>query len=162
MEFSGSHRVNALRAAVWAALNDPEVLRQCTPGCQEVVQVSPTEFTAKMVLKIGPMKVAFNGTVTLTELDPPASCRIVGEGQGGVAGFAKGSSLVRLEEDGEETVLHYQSEARVGGKIAQLGARLIDGTVKKLVGEFFAAFAQVVAPGAPSEAEPAGGAEGAA
>ncbi|MDR6951854.1 carbon monoxide dehydrogenase subunit G [Ancylobacter sp. 3268] len=156
MEFSGSHRIAAPRAAVWAALNDPEVLRQCTPGCQEVVQVSPTEFTAKMVLKIGPMKVAFAGNVTLTELDPPASCRIVGEGQGGVAGFAKGSSLVRLDEEGEETVLTYRTEAKVGGKIAQLGARLIDGTVKKLTGEFFAAFAAVVVP-VPQPAEGAAG-----
>ncbi|GAB4065935.1 carbon monoxide dehydrogenase subunit G [Ancylobacter sonchi] len=154
MEFSGSHRIKAPRSAIWAALNDPEVLRQCTPGCQEVVRVSPTEFTARMVLKIGPMKVSFAGNVTLTELDPPASCRIVGEGQGGVAGFAKGSSLVRLDEEGDETVLTYQTEAKVGGKIAQLGARLIDGTVKKLTGEFFTAFAAVVAP----EAEPAEGA----
>ncbi|MBS7545893.1 CoxG family protein [Ancylobacter oerskovii] len=151
MEFSGSHRINAPRAVVWAALNDPEVLRRCTPGCEEVVRVSPTEFTARMVLKIGPMKVSFAGNVTLTELDPPASCRIVGEGQGGVAGFAKGSSLVRLDEEGEETVLTYQTEAKVGGKIAQLGARLIDGTVKKLVGEFFTAFATVVAPQAAAE-----------
>lgn len=152
MEFSGSHRIAAPRAVVWAALNDPEVLRRCTPGCQEVVQLSPTEFTAKMVLKIGPMKVTFTGAVTLTELDPPASCRIVGEGQGGVAGFAKGSSLVRLDEEGRETVLSYATEANVGGKIAQLGARLIDGTVRKLVGEFFTAFSQEVAPQkAPAE-----------
>jgi carbon monoxide dehydrogenase subunit G len=147
MDMSGSQRIEAPRERVWEALNDPEVLKQCIPGCQEIEKSSPTDMTAKAVLKIGPVKATFAGKVTLSELDPPNGYTIAGEGQGGVAGFAKGSARVRLEPEGEAaTVLHYDAKADVGGKIAQLGARLIDGTAKKLAGEFFEKFGAVVAP----------------
>lgn len=151
MELTGSHRIEAARDDVWQALNDPGILRRCIPGCQELVQTSPTEFSAKVVLKVGPVKATFAGAVTLSDLDPPAAYRIDGEGQGGVAGFAKGGARVWLIEDGEATILNYQAEAKVGGKIAQLGARLIEGTSKKLAGEFFTAFVQILSPEVPIE-----------
>jgi len=137
MDMSGSQRIEASRERVWEALNDPAVLRQCIPGCESIDKVSPTEMNAKAVLKIGPVKASFTGKVTLSDLDPPNGYTITGEGQGGVAGFAKGGAKVRLEADGEATILHYEAKADVGGKIAQLGARLIDGTAKKLAGDFF-------------------------
>jgi carbon monoxide dehydrogenase subunit G len=154
MDMSGSQRIEAPRQRVWEALNDPEVLRQSIPGCQGIEKTSPTEMNAKAVLKIGPVKANFTGRVLLSDLDPPNGYTISGEGQGGVAGFAKGSAKVRLEEDGSGTILHYDVKADVGGKIAQLGARLIDGTAKKLAGEFFEKFGAVVAP--PPAAEEAG------
>jgi carbon monoxide dehydrogenase subunit G len=153
MDMSGSQRIEAPRETVWEALNDPEVLKQCIPGCQEISKNSPTDMTAKAVLKIGPVKATFSGKVTLSDLDPPNGYTISGEGQGGVAGFAKGGARVRLEPDGEATVLHYDVKADVGGKIAQLGARLIDGTAKKLAAEFFEKFGAVVAPGAAAATE---------
>jgi uncharacterized protein len=154
MDMSGSQRIEATRERVWEALNDPDVLKQCIPGCQAIEKTSPTDMTAKAVLKIGPVKATFQGKVTLSDLDPPSGYTISGEGQGGVAGFAKGSAKVRLEPEGEQaTVLHYEVKADVGGKIAQLGARLIDGTARKLAGEFFEKFGAVVAP-APAGAEP--------
>lgn len=161
MELTGAQRIEAPREAVWQALNDPDILRQCIPGCQELVQASATAFTARVTLKIGPVKASFSGAVTLSDLDPPHRYRITGEGQGGVAGFAKGGADVWLEseEDGA-TLLTYAAQAMVGGKIAQLGARLIDSTSRKLAGEFFSAFAQIVAPAPipapalPSEAAP--------
>ncbi|MBS9477979.1 SRPBCC family protein [Ancylobacter radicis] len=146
MDLTGSQRIEAPREEVWRALNDAEILRQCIPGCQELVQTSPTEFTAKVVLKIGPVKAAFAGAVTLSDLEPPTAYRIYGEGQGGVAGFAKGGAKVWLIEEEGVTILNYEAQAKVGGKIAQLGARLIEGTSKKLAGEFFGAFALLVAP----------------
>ncbi|WP_428028981.1 SRPBCC family protein [Ancylobacter sp.] len=149
MELTGAQRIEASREAVWQALNDPEILRQCIPGCQELQQSSPTQFTARVVLKIGPVKATFSGAVTLSDLDPPHGYRIAGEGQGGVAGFAKGGADVRLEAEPDgATRLTYSAQANVGGKIAQLGARLIDSTSRKLAGEFFTAFARVVAPDA--------------
>lgn len=155
MELTGAQRIEASREEVWRALNDPEILKQCIPGCQELVQSSPTEFTAKVVLKIGPMKASFNGAVTLSDLDPPNRYRISGEGQGGVAGFAKGGADVWLVEEEGATILNYTAQANVGGKIAQLGARLIDSTSKKLAGEFFGAFGRVVAPQAEADASAA-------
>ena len=156
MDMSGSQRIEAPRQTVWEALNDPDVLKQCIPGCQEIEKTSPTEMTAKAVLKIGPVKASFAGKVTLSDLDPPNGYTISGEGAGGVAGFAKGGATVRLEADGEAaTILNYDVKADVGGKIAQLGARLIDGTAKKLAGEFFEKFGAVVAPSAaPAAVEP--------
>jgi len=152
MDLSGSQRIDAPRDVVWQALNDAGTLKQCIPGCQELVQNSPTDFAAKVVLKIGPVKATFAGAVTLSELDAPNSYRITGEGQGGVAGFAKGGAKVWLVEDGEGTILNYEAQANVGGKIAQLGARLIDSTSKKLAGEFFGAFGKALAPDtAPSD-----------
>ncbi len=147
MDMSGSQRIEASRQRVWEGLNDPDVLKQCIPGCEAIELTSPTEMNAKAVLKIGPVKASFAGKVTLSELDPPNGYTITGEGQGGVAGFAKGGATVRLEADGEDaTILHYDAKADVGGKIAQLGARLIDGTAKKLAGDFFERFSQAIAP----------------
>ena len=153
MEMNGTQQIAATPEAVYAALNDPDVLRQCIPGCDAVEKTSDTAMKAKVTLKIGPMKVTFNGNVTLSDLDPPKSYTITGEGSGGVAGFAKGSAVVRLEPEGEGTLLSYAVKADVGGKIAQLGARLIDGTAKKLSGEFFQKLGNVIAP--PPEPEAA-------
>jgi carbon monoxide dehydrogenase subunit G len=147
MQMIDSQRIPASKAKVWAALNDPEILKRCIPGCQSLEMASPTEMTATVVLKVGPVKATFNGKVTLTDIDAPNSYRIVGEGAGGVAGFAKGGAKVRLEEEAPEiTILHYETEAQIGGKLAQLGARLIDSTSKKLAANFFENFASVVAP----------------
>lgn len=162
MDMSDSQRIAAPRELVWAGLNDPEVLRQSIPGCQEIEKVSDTELTAKVTLKIGPVKATFNGKVTLSDLDPPNGYVISGEGAGGAAGHAKGSATVRLEADGPDaTILHYDVKAQVGGKIAQLGGRLIDATAKKLAGEFFTKFGDVVAPPPPEEeGAPIAGEEG--
>lgn len=153
MDMSGSQRIEASREKVWAALNDPQVLKACIPGCEEITMLSPTEMTAKAVLKIGPVKATFGGKVTLSDLDPPNGYTITGEGQGGVAGFAKGGAKVWLVEDGDATILNYDVKADVGGKIAQLGARLIDSTAKKLAGEFFENFGETVAPAPVVEGE---------
>lgn len=152
MEMTGTQRIEASRETVYAALNDVEVLQQCIPGCEKIEKVSDVEMKATVKLKIGPMKVSFDGAVTLTDLDPPSSYTIVGEGTGGIAGFAKGRAAVRLEADGAATVLQYDVRAEVGGKIAQLGARLIDSTAKKLAAEFFARLGSIVkGPGAATE-----------
>jgi carbon monoxide dehydrogenase subunit G len=145
MELTGQYRLPAPRTAVWAALNDPEVLRACIPGCESLTKLSDTEMQAAVVAKIGPVKARFSGKVTLSNLDPPAGYTITGEGSGGAAGFAKGGADVKLSEDGAETVLDYDVHAQIGGKIAQLGSRLVDGVAKKLADEFFAAFAARVA-----------------
>jgi len=144
MDMSGQYRIQAPRDVVWAALNDPEVLKRCIPGCQELVQKSPTELAAKVGLKIGPISAAFSGEVTLENLNPPAGYTIAGQGSGGAAGFAKGSADVALTEaeGGAETDLAYTAKAEVGGKIAALGGRLIQATAKKLADEFFSAFAK--------------------
>lgn len=145
MQMNDSRSVPASREKVWAALNDPEVLRQCIPGCQSLEMTSPTDMTATVVIKVGPVKATFGGKVTLSELDPPNGYRITGEGSGGVAGFAKGGAAIRLEAVGEnETILHYEVDSQIGGKLAQLGGRLIDSTAKKLAGEFFTKFGAVV------------------
>jgi carbon monoxide dehydrogenase subunit G len=145
MQMNESQRIPASKDTVWAALNDPDVLKACIPGCQSLEVTGPNEMTATVVFRVGPVKATFGGKVTLSDLDPPNSYRISGEGSGGVAGFAKGGAVVRLESEGRGvTVLHYDVDAQIGGKLAQLGARLIDSTAKKLAGEFFASFAQVV------------------
>lgn len=149
MEMAGTQTIAAPRDTVYAALNDTEVLRQCIPGCETIEKISETEMKAKVTLKIGPMKVTFNGNVTLSEREPPSSYTITGAGTGGVAGFAKGTAAVRLESEGDATSLHYAVKADVGGKIAQLGARLIDGTARKLTGEFFQKLGMIVAPSVP-------------
>lgn len=146
MDMNDSQTINAKRDVVWAALNDPEVLKACIPGCESVEKLSDTELAAKVTLKIGPVKASFTGKVTLSNIDAPNGYTISGEGQGGVAGHARGGADIRLEDLGDTTVLHYAVKAEVGGKIAQLGARLIDGTAKKLAGEFFEKFSQVVGP----------------
>lgn len=156
MQISDSQKIPASREKVWAALNDSAVLKQCIPGCEDLQMASPTEMTAKVVLRVGPVKATFGGKVTLSELDPPNGYRIAGEGSGGVAGFAKGGAAVRLEADGADaTILHYDVDVQIGGKLAQLGGRLIESTTKKLSGEFFAAFGAIVAGEAPGAAETA-------
>ncbi|KAA0077644.1 carbon monoxide dehydrogenase subunit G [Tardiphaga sp. P9-11] len=145
MQMKDSQTVPASRDKVWAALNDPDVLKQCIPGCEVLDITSPTEMTATVVIKVGPVKAKFGGKVTLSDLDPPNGYKITGEGNGGVAGFAKGGAAIRLEAAGDdETILHYEVNSQIGGKLAQLGGRLIDSTAKKLAGEFFTKFGAVV------------------
>jgi carbon monoxide dehydrogenase subunit G len=144
MDMSGSHRIPAKRETVWQALNDPDVLRACIPGCESLEKTSDTEMTAAVTSKIGPVKAKFKGEVTLENMNPPESYTIVGEGKGGVAGFAKGSADVKLTEEGDETLLSYEAKAQVGGKLAQLGSRLIDSTAKKMAEEFFTKFSEMV------------------
>lgn len=145
MELTDEIRIAAPRDAVYRALNDPKVLRECIPGCEELTQTAPNELEAKVVLKIGPVKARFAGEVTLDQTNAPDGFSLVGEGKGGAAGFAKGGADVTLTEDGDETVLTYTAKVDVGGKIAQLGSRLIAGTAKKLSGKFFTRFGEVVA-----------------
>ncbi len=152
MQMSGEYRIEASRDAVWAALNDPEVLKQAIPGCEEIDMVSDTEFAATVKVKVGPVSAKFTGNVTLTDLDPPNGYTISGTGKGGPAGFAKGGAKVRLEADGAATILHYEVDAQVGGKLAQIGSRLIDATAKKMAGDFFANVAKVVGGPAPEDA----------
>ena len=152
MEMTGEQRIAAPRDTVWAALNDPDVLKACIPGCKTLEKISDTAFKATATLAIGPVKATFAGAVTLSEIDAPNAYVIRGDGNGGVAGFAKGEARVRLREDGLETVLDYAVRADVGGKLAQLGGRLIDATAKKLAGDFFKNFSEVVAP-SPAAAE---------
>ena len=138
MDMSGETALEASREKVWAALNDPAVLKAAIPGCEELEKVSDNEFTATVVTKVGPIKAKFSGRVTLSDIVAPVSYTIGGEGQGGIAGFAKGGADVVLDEiDADRTLLRYTVKAQVGGKIAQLGARLIDSTAKKLSGQFF-------------------------
>jgi uncharacterized protein len=147
MDMSGEQRIAAPRATVWAALNDADVLRACIPGCTALEKTSDTEMKAAATLAVGPVKANFTGNVTLTEIEPPTSYVISGQGSGGVAGFAKGSAKVVLADDGpDHTLLTYTVKADVGGKIAQLGGRLIDQTAKKLAGEFFKTFGDLVGP----------------
>ena len=145
MQMNDSQRIPASRDKVWAALNDPEVLKQCIPGCQALDMTAPNEMTATVVFKVGPVKTTFAGKVTLSDLDAPNGYRISGEGSGGVAGFAKGGATVRLVEEGPDvTILNYEVDAQIGGKLAQLGSRLIDSTAKKLASQFFESFGEVV------------------
>ena len=146
MQMNDSQRIPASKQQVWEALNNPDILRQCIPGCQSLEMSAPNEMTATVVLKVGPVKATFGGKVTLSDLDPPSSYRITGEGSGGIAGFAKGGAAVKLSEDGPDaTILSYQVEAQIGGKLAQLGGRLIDSTARKLAGQFFSSFSEQVA-----------------
>ncbi len=163
MEIKGEYKIAAPREKVFAALNDQAVLQACIPGCESLEKTSDTEMKAKVRMRIGPVSASFSGKVTLSDIDPPNGYRISGEGQGGAAGFAKGGAVVTLREDAGDTVLNYNVDAQVGGKIAQVGARLIDGTAKKLADEFFSKFATMVGgpppaaavAGTPSDAPPA-------
>ena len=159
MEILGEYRIEASRETVWAALNDPDILRQAISGCEEIEKVSETEFTARVRAKIGPVSAKFKGKVTLSELDPPRAYRISGEGTGGAAGFARGGARVRLEERDGGTILSYEVEAQVGGKLAQVGSRLIDGVARKMADDFFGKFAEEVAAAAPAAAVPEAAAE---
>ena len=144
MELKGSRLIAASREDVWAALNDPEVLKACIKGCQELEKTSDTSFEAVVKQKVGPVSASFKGAVQLSDLNPPESYTISGEGKGGAAGFAKGGAKVALAEAEGGSELTYEVEAKVGGKIAQLGARLIDGFAKKMADEFFTTFQKVV------------------
>ena len=152
MDMTGEFRLAAPRDVVWKALNDPEVLKQSIPGCEEIVKQSDTEMTAKVAARVGPVSARFSGKVTLSDLDPPNGYTISGEGQGGVAGFAKGGAKVALKEDAGGTLLSYTVQAQVGGKLAQIGSRLIDATARKMADEFFTRFQAAVAAAAPAPA----------
>ena len=152
MEIKGEYRIPAPRQKVWEALNDPEILKQTIPGCDELVKLSDTEMNGKVTAKVGPVSAKFAGKVTLSEINPPVSYTIFGEGQGGVAGFAKGGAKVSLAEDGNETVLTYVADAQVGGKLAQIGSRLIQSTATVMANQFFSKFADVVAKANPPSA----------
>ena len=144
MDMTGEYRIPAPRGKVWEALNDPEILKICIPGCEELNKDSETELSAKVKTKVGPVSTEFTGKVTLSDINPPEGYNISGEGQGGVAGFAKGGANVKLSEDGDETILTYTANAQVGGKLAQIGSRLIDSTAKKMADQFFSKFAEEV------------------
>jgi carbon monoxide dehydrogenase subunit G len=148
LEMTGEYVLPIARKAVWEALNDVDMLKRSIPGCEQLEKKSPTEFAAIVVSKIGPVKARFKGNVRLEDLNPPSGYRIVGEGEGGVAGFAKGGATVTLA-DAEEggTLLSYRAEAQVGGKLAQLGQRLLAGTARKMADQFFANFAEALTPG---------------
>jgi len=151
MELKGEYRVPAPREHVWAMLNDPAVLRECIPGCESLEGSATEGFAARVTTKVGPVKATFNGQVTLSNVNPPESYTISGEGKGGVAGFAKGGADVHLAPDGDATILTYTVNAQVGGKLAQLGSRLIDSTAKKLADQFFSSFASKAgAPAGPA------------
>lgn len=140
MDMTGEYHIAAPREDVWAALNDPEVLRACIPGCEELEKTSDTTMEAKVTQKIGPVKARFAGAVELVNINAPSGYTIRGEGKGGVAGFAKGSADVHLAEEDGGTRLTYEAHAEVGGKLAQLGSRLINSTSKKLADKFFENF----------------------
>lgn len=147
---TGEQILPADRATVWRMLNDAEVLKASIPGCEDLTKTSDTSFAAVAKIKLGPVKATFKGNVELSDIDPPNGYTISGQGEGGVAGFAKGGAKVRLEDVEGGTRLVYDVEAQIGGKLAQLGARLINGVAKKMADEFFAKFAQAVSAGASS------------
>jgi uncharacterized protein len=145
MDMTGEYRVSAPQDRVWEALNDPEILKQAVPGCTEMEKTGETTFEAKVTAKVGPVKANFAGAVTLSDVDAPNGYTISGEGKGGAAGFAKGGATVTLEPDGNGTLIKYSVNAAVGGKLAQIGSRLIDATAKKMAANFFNRFGEVVA-----------------
>lgn len=162
MKMTGEQRIAAPRERVWAALNDPEVLRQCIPGCQSLVKEADDKLRATVEIRIGPIGAKFDGAVTLSDLNPPESYTITGQGQGGTVGSAKGGAKVRLAAAGNETVLSYEVDAEVGGRLAQLGGPIIDATAKQLAGKFFQKFGDVVGgvPAAATAQEPTKAAAG--
>lgn len=144
MQMNDSRSIDAPRDLVWSAILDPEVLKQCVPGCTEMTGSAEEGFEATVVQKVGPVKATFKGQVNLSEMDAPNSVTLVGEGKGGAAGFAKGAAKVTLSEEGGGTLLVYDVEAKVGGKLAQLGSRIIDGFAKKMADQFFQNFQDAV------------------
>jgi carbon monoxide dehydrogenase subunit G len=146
LEMTGEYILPLPRNAVWSALNDPEILQRCIPGCESLEKLSETEFVAIARLAVGPVKARFKGKVRLQDINPPQGYTIVGEGEGGIAGFAKGNAAVVLTDVAEGTKLSYRAQAQIGGKIAQLGQRLVAGTAKKIADLFFANFAAALAP----------------
>ena len=145
MEQSGEYPIAAPREAVWAALNDPDTLRACIAGCQALTQTGEHAFAAEVKAKVGPVSATFKGAVTLVDLNPPESYRLLIEAQGGGAGFGKGEAAVALEETPEGSLLRYTATATVGGKLAQIGSRLINAAVRQMAANFFAAFSERVA-----------------
>jgi len=157
MDFSGEYRIPAPATQVWEALNSAEVLQACIPGCRELHRSSDTDFTAVVAIKVGPISAVFKGRVTLSDLDPPRGYTLSGEGQGGAAGFARMTARVALAEDGTDTLLRYEAQAEIGGKLASVGSRLVQSVAKKNADDFFTAFARrlggtAVAPPAPPAA----------
>ncbi len=152
MEIIGTQSIPAPRATVWAALNDPEILKKCLPGCESVERTAQDEFKVVVVTSIGPLRARFNGVLRLTEVNAPVSCVMVFEGQGGAVGFGKGSSAVTLSETPDGTDLAYNAQAHVGGKLAQVGSRLIESVAKKMTDDFFKAFRKQLAPDAVVDA----------
>lgn len=144
MELNDEILISAPVATVYAALSDPAILQECIPGCEELIKHSDTELEAKVTLKVGPVKAKFAGNVVLDTAGAPDQFSLTGAGNGGVAGFAKGGADVVLEEVDGQTLLKYTAKAEIGGKIAQLGSRLMTSTAKKLAGKFFARFAEIV------------------
>ena len=151
MELKGGYKIAADRQAVWQAINDPDMLKACIPGCEELEKTSETSFAATVKAKVGPVSARFKGEVSLEDINAPESYRIVGEGKGGVAGFAKGGAVVKLTEEGALTALVYDADAQIGGKLAQIGSRLVRGTAKKLADQFFKNLAEKIAPGTEPE-----------
>ncbi|PCJ90400.1 MAG: carbon monoxide dehydrogenase [Porticoccaceae bacterium] len=151
MEMTEKVYIAASPEVVYDGLNNPEILKQAVPGCEEFIKNSDTDMTMKIKSKVGPIKANFNFKVTLSELIPPSSYKIYGEGQGGAAGFAKGGATVKLEPEGNGTMMYYTVSVDVGGKLAQLGSRLIDGTAKKMAGQFFSNFGEIIC-GTPESA----------
>jgi carbon monoxide dehydrogenase subunit G len=148
MTMNGEYQLPATKDVVWQKLNDAETLKACIPGCEELNKTSDTSFEATASIKIGPVKARFKGKVDLTDMDPPNGYRISGEGSGGVAGFAKGGATVKLEDKDGGTLLKYDVDAQIGGKLAQLGQRLVNGAAKKIADDFFANFAKACSPAA--------------
>ena len=150
MQLIGEQRIRAPRETVWEALNDPEILRRCLPGCQSLAKEASDRFAAVLEIRIGPIGARFSGAVTLTGLDPPRGYTIMGEGKGGMAGHARGSARVRLAEDNGGTLLSYEIDAEVGGRLAQLGGPIIEATAKQLAGKFFSCFEEAITQGGPA------------
>lgn len=160
MHIAGTQHILAPRAAVWEALNDPAVLKRCLPGCESAERDGPDAFKVVVAAAVGPLRAKFNGTLRMTQVQAPASCVMVFEGQGGAVGFGKGTASVELREQGSQTDLDYTAQAQVGGKLAQIGSRLIDSVATKMSDDFFKAFVQQFAP--VNDADAAAGAQPAA
>jgi hypothetical protein len=150
MTMNGEYQLAVPRETVWEKLNDAETLKACIPGCETLNKTSDTEFEAVATTKIGPVKAKFKGKVTLSDLDPPNGYKISGQGDGGIAGFAKGGAVVTLTAKDGGTLLSYNVEAQIGGKLAQLGQRLVNGAAKKMADDFFQKFAEAVSPTPPA------------
>ena len=149
VDINGEFRVPAPRGRVWEALNDPLVLKECIPGCESIERQSECEFQAVIRSRIGPVNARFDSRIELSNLNPPSSYTISGAGKGGAAGFGRGSADVELQDEGEETVLCYRAELQVGGKLAQIGSRLVAGATRKIASDFFSRFVDTLsaAPG---------------
>jgi hypothetical protein len=155
MRLTGEERIRAKREAVWRALHDTEVLGRCLPGCETIEQTGDGGFQAAAAVRVGPVKARFTGTLAIRDPDPPNGYRIDGEAKGGAAGFARGTALVRLAEDGGETVLRYEVDATIGGRLAQIGSRLVDVAARQMADAFFAGLAGELAPATATPTEPA-------